>query len=171
MSVQTRPPRPGDGEGMARVWLSAGAYYASLDPALFQVPSTDGLAESFEADIAEIADKGATSESSDTLRLVAEQEGQVAGWLTARLAQPAASAAHQLVRELGWIRLMVDALVVDQAQWRHGTGTALLEANGLTDNPDYALQHVPRKTPYAYRIAARFEGTRGSGSRIENRDC
>jgi GNAT superfamily N-acetyltransferase len=107
---------------MARVWLSAGAYYASLDPALFQVPSTNGLAESFEADI------GATSESSDTLRLVAEQDGQVAGWLTARLAQPAASAAHQLVRELGWIRLMVDALVVDQAQWRHGTGTALLEA-------------------------------------------
>jgi GNAT superfamily N-acetyltransferase len=52
----------------------------------------------------------------------------VAGWLTARLAQPAASVAHQLVRELGWIRLMVDALVVDQAQWRHGTGTALLEA-------------------------------------------
>jgi GNAT superfamily N-acetyltransferase len=122
MSVQIRPPRPGDGDGMARVWLSAGAYYASLDPALFQVPSTDGLAESFEADI------GATSESSDTLRLVAEQDGQVAGWLTARLAQPAASAVHQLVRELGWIRLTVDALVVDQAQWRHGTGTALLEA-------------------------------------------
>jgi GNAT superfamily N-acetyltransferase len=107
---------------MARVWLSAGAYYASLDPALFQVPSTDGLTESFEADI------GATSENSDTLRLVAEQDGQVTGWLTAHLAQPAASAAHQLVRELGWIRLMVDALVVDQAQWRHGTGTALLEA-------------------------------------------
>jgi len=125
MSVQIRPPRPGDGEGMARVWLSAGAYYASLDPALFQVPSTDGLAESFEADIADIAP---TSESSDMLRLVAEQDGQVAGWLTARLAQPAASAAHQLVRELGWIRLMVDALVVDQAHWRHGTGTALLEA-------------------------------------------
>ena len=33
MSVQIRPPRPGDGEGMARVWLSAGAYYADLDPA------------------------------------------------------------------------------------------------------------------------------------------
>ena len=71
MSVQIRPPRPGDGEGMSRVWLSAGAYYASLDPALFQVPSTDGLAESFEADIADTADIGATSESSDTLRLVA----------------------------------------------------------------------------------------------------
>ena len=33
MSVQIRLPRPGDGEGMARVWLSAGAYYADLDPA------------------------------------------------------------------------------------------------------------------------------------------
>ena len=49
--VRTDPAaRPGDGEGMARVWRSAGAYYASLDPALFQVPSTDGLAESFEAE-------------------------------------------------------------------------------------------------------------------------
>jgi GNAT superfamily N-acetyltransferase len=122
MSVWIRSARPGDGEGMARVWLSAGAYYADLDPALFQLPSADGLAESFEADI------GATSKSSDKLRLVAEQDGQVTGWLTARLEQPAASAAHQLVRELGWIRLIVDALMVDQAQWRHGTGTALLEA-------------------------------------------
>lgn len=50
-------------------------------------------------------------------------------------------------------------------------GTALLEAKGLTNNPDYALQHVPRNTHYAYRIAARFEGTHGSGSRKENRDC
>jgi len=50
-------------------------------------------------------------------------------------------------------------------------GAALLEANGLTNNPDYALQHVPRKTPYAYSILARFEGTHGTGSRIENRDC
>ena len=31
---------------MARVWVSAGAYYADLDPAHFQVPSAEGLAES-----------------------------------------------------------------------------------------------------------------------------
>jgi GNAT superfamily N-acetyltransferase len=122
MSVQIRPPRPGDGPGMARVWLSAGAYYADLDPAQFQVPSADGLAESFEADV------GATSESSGNLRLVADQDGQVAGWLTARIEHPAANPARQLVRELSWIRLVVDALVVDQATWRHGIGTALLTA-------------------------------------------
>jgi len=120
MSVQIRPPRPGDGEGMARVWLSAGAYYADLDPAFFQVPSADGLAESFEADIR------ATSASGDRLRLVAERDGQVAGWLTAHLEQPAASAAHQLVRELGWIRLIVNALVVHRAVWREGIGGTLL---------------------------------------------
>jgi hypothetical protein len=58
MSVQIRPPQPGDGEDMAQVWLSAAAYYAELEPALFQVPSADGLAGSFEADIA-AADEGA----------------------------------------------------------------------------------------------------------------
>jgi hypothetical protein len=52
MSVQIRPGRPGDGQGMARVWLDAGAYYAGLDPAHFQLPSSEGLAESFDGDLA-----------------------------------------------------------------------------------------------------------------------
>jgi GNAT superfamily N-acetyltransferase len=120
MSVQIRPPHRGDGEGMARVWLSAGAYYADLDPAHFQVPSAEGLAESFEADI------GPGRE--DALRLVAELDGLVAGWLTARIERPSARGAHQAVRELGWTRLFVDAVMVDQALWRQGIGTALLTA-------------------------------------------
>ena len=120
MSVQIRPPRPGDGEGMARVWLSAGAYYAGLDPAHFQVPSADRLAESFEA--------GPGPRGQDALQLVAELDGEVAGWVTAHIEHPAADVAYQFVRESGWTRLFVDALVVDQALWRHGIGTALLEA-------------------------------------------
>ena len=120
MSVQIRPPRPGDGEGMARVWLSAGAYYAGLDPAHFQVPSADRLAESFEADPG--------PRGQDALQLVAELDGEVAGWVTAHIEHPAAGVAYQFVRESGWTRLFVDALVVDQALWRHGIGTALLEA-------------------------------------------
>jgi GNAT superfamily N-acetyltransferase len=122
MSVQIRPPRSGDGEGMARVWLTAGAYYADLDPAHFHVPSAEGLAASFEADIK------ATSKDSDKLRLVADRDNLVAGWLTAHVEHPYTNAAHQQVRELGWTRLVVDALMVDQAVWRQGTGTALLEA-------------------------------------------
>jgi GNAT superfamily N-acetyltransferase len=122
MSVQIRPARPGDGEGMARVWLSAGAYYAELEPALFQTPSTQGLPESFDADIAE------TSDASDKLRLVAERDSLLAGWLTAHLEYPRASAAHQQVRELGWTCLIVDALMVEQVLWRRGIGTSLLAA-------------------------------------------
>jgi GNAT superfamily N-acetyltransferase len=109
---------------MARVWLSAGAYYADLDPAHFQRPSAEGLPESFEADI-RATEQGP---ASDKLRLVADAEGRVAGWLTAHVEHPRANAAHQLVRELGWRRLIVDALMVDQALWRQGIGTALLEA-------------------------------------------
>jgi GNAT superfamily N-acetyltransferase len=122
MSVQIRPGRPGDGQGMARVWLDAGAYYAGLDPAHFQLPSSEGLAESFDADLA------AKSTDADTLRLVAVRGGQVVGWLTAHVEHPAASAAHQLVRDLGWVRLVVDALMVEQALWRQGIVSGLLAA-------------------------------------------
>ena len=122
MSVRVRAARAGDGDGMARVWVSAGEYYAGFDPALFQAPSAEGLTESFEADIA------ARSMDTDSLRLVAERGGLVAGWLTAHVEYPAANAAHQLVRELGWVRLLVDALMVDRALWRQGIGTALLTA-------------------------------------------
>ena len=43
MSVTVRVPRPGDGAGMARVWLSGAAYYADLEPEYFQVPPGKGL--------------------------------------------------------------------------------------------------------------------------------
>jgi hypothetical protein len=67
MSMQIRRGRPGDGQDMARVWLDAGAYYANLDPAHFQLPSSEGLAESFDADLA------TKSSDADALRLVAER--------------------------------------------------------------------------------------------------
>jgi GNAT superfamily N-acetyltransferase len=105
---------------MARVWLSAAAYYAGLEPAYFQVPSGEAPAESFEAALG--------TGGEDVLMLVAELDGQVAGWLTARVERPAASAARQMVREPGWTRLFIDALLVDQAVWREGAGTALLTA-------------------------------------------
>src|SRR5260370_29716669 len=122
MPVQIRPARVGDGDGMARVWLTAGAYYADLDPAHFQLPSAEGLAASFDTDIE------ATRDDSDKLRLVAEQDNVVAGWLTAHVERPYASAPHQQVRKLGWVRLVVDALIVDHALWRPGARTPLLGA-------------------------------------------
>ena len=53
---------------MARVWLSAAAYYAGLEPAYFQVPSGEAPAESFEAALG--------TGGEDVLMLVAELDGQ-----------------------------------------------------------------------------------------------
>jgi GNAT superfamily N-acetyltransferase len=120
MSVTVRTPRPGDGAGLARVWLSAAAYYADLGPEYFQVPPAEGLAESFEA--------GLGTDAEDGLMLVAELHRRLAGWLTARIEHAAPGAARQMVREHGRTRLIIDALLVDQAVWREGAGTALLTA-------------------------------------------
>lgn len=101
--------------------MSAAAYYAELDPEHFQVP-----VPAAERD-AESADEGGR-DSDNSLRLVAESDGEVVGWLAARVEQPAANAAVQLTREHGWVRLLVDALIVDRGYWRGGAGTALLQA-------------------------------------------
>jgi GNAT superfamily N-acetyltransferase len=120
MAITIRPARPGDGDGMARVWASAADYYADLDPEHFQRPQPHGLAESFENSISEAG--------NDALLLVAELDGHVAGWLAARIQRPEEDAAAELAREPGWTRLAIDILIVDTPTWRHGAGTALLQA-------------------------------------------
>ena len=119
MTVTIRAARPGDGDAIARVWLSAAAYYADLDPAHFQLPSGMALAGVF--------DNAITDGGADAMQLVAELDGRVVGWLSARVAQPDENAAVELAREHGWTRLLVEVLIVDGGQWRQGTGTALLE--------------------------------------------
>lgn len=50
-------------------------------------------------------------------------------------------------------------------------GTAELLARGRTGNPDYAVNRPSSGTAYSYRIKARFEGAKGTGSRLEARVC
>lgn len=50
-------------------------------------------------------------------------------------------------------------------------GAADLFANGLTNRPAYSLRNVEVGTPYAYEVKARFEGSRGTGSRVGGRIC
>jgi hypothetical protein len=50
-------------------------------------------------------------------------------------------------------------------------GTADLIATGRTGNPDYAVKHLAPSTPYSYRIKAHFDGTRGTGTRLDSRRC
>jgi hypothetical protein len=50
-------------------------------------------------------------------------------------------------------------------------GTAELIAKGLTGHPDNAVGHHAPATPYTYRIKARFEGSKGVGTRLDARKC
>ena len=50
-------------------------------------------------------------------------------------------------------------------------GGATLNARGLTDIPTYAENQVKGGTPYSYTVDAHFDGSRGTGKRIEARAC
>jgi GNAT superfamily N-acetyltransferase len=119
--VVVRPATPGDGAGLAHSWLDAASYYAALDPDVFQVPTGEGLAEWFEQLLAR-------ARAPDTIWLVAEIAGRVVGDINARLDRPITDAARQLVREVGQVRVFVNALGVQAAYRRRGVGTRLLEA-------------------------------------------
>jgi GNAT superfamily N-acetyltransferase len=120
-SILIREPRAGDGDGLARSWIDAGSYYAQLNPDLFQVPAVDGLAAELETWVL-----NTTAEA--TLVRVAEHNGGVVGFIHATIQPPLPTAAHQFVRDVALTRVTIDALIVQQAYWRHGIGTQLLSS-------------------------------------------
>ena len=50
-------------------------------------------------------------------------------------------------------------------------GNALLLATGLTADPAYSVGRARPLSPVKYHVQARFQGTRGTGQRIELRRC
>lgn len=50
-------------------------------------------------------------------------------------------------------------------------GNAMLMANGNTGNPEYSVGRVSQTTPYSYRMQARFDEQRGTGTRLDTRPC
>lgn len=119
--IHIRTAQPGDGQALAQIWLDAGAYYASLDVELFQIPEADGLAEWFEDSLRHPL-------SPDVCRLVAEQGRQVIGFIMAAIEQPVEHAAKQIVREIGQPRVLIDAVAIREVHRRKGLGTRLMAA-------------------------------------------
>jgi len=58
----------------------------------------------------------------------------------------------------GWLRLQGDI---------QSDGNAKLDAKGLTGDPKFNVKSVQKGVPYAYQVAARFEGSRGTGRRVQ----
>jgi GNAT superfamily N-acetyltransferase len=120
-SILIRPERRGDGQGLALVWLDIANYYAEIDPERFQIPDAEGLADWFEQGLS-------VSKPEHRFEYVADLDGQVVGLVAALTEEPHASASRQLIRELSYTRLIVNALAVRRSFWRHGIGRQLLTA-------------------------------------------
>ena len=120
-SLVVRPARPSDATDLARNWIDVARHYAELDADAFQIPAADGLVAWFE----ELLHR---PRSADAVWLVAELDGRVVGDVAARLERPIEDAARQLLRDLGRVRLYVDALGVEEAYRRRGVGARLMHA-------------------------------------------
>ena len=104
---------------MATAWCDAGRFYVKVSADDFQVPDEDGLVDWLECGVE------AMTSDPDLALLVAEVDGDVAGWVGARLVTPASDARWQLQREHAVTRLIVDAVAVAEEHRGAGAGVDL----------------------------------------------
>jgi GNAT superfamily N-acetyltransferase len=120
-AVVVRRFKPGDGLGISRISLENGAYYERIAPEYFKQPDRDGLIELIEEDSEWRA-------SENNLALVAEVDGEVAGYLEASIQAPMETARWQSQRDLGHTRLFINYVGTADAYKRMGVATKLVEA-------------------------------------------
>ena len=121
MRVEVRAAQPGEGAGLAEVWLENARYYVDLFPDDFRMPDELGLAESIE-------ERLAASASASQLRLVARVDGVVAAFVSARLIDPDEGAAREMLADRVHRRVHIEALGTANAFQRQGLATRLVEA-------------------------------------------
>jgi hypothetical protein len=88
MAVMIREAREDDAAGIVRLSQENSAYHVQLAPEHFRLPDEEGLVEFIEND-------REWREGPDTLALVAEDDGVVAGYLEASLQRPDETARWQ----------------------------------------------------------------------------
>jgi ribosomal protein S18 acetylase RimI-like enzyme len=118
--IVVREFRSGDGEAIARISRENTAYYSRLAPEYFKEPDQEGFVEYIESD-------GDWRASPDNLSLVAEVDGQVAGYLEASLQPPHETARWQGQRDLAVPRLFINYVGTADEFKRQGVATRLVE--------------------------------------------
>ncbi len=115
-----RAARPGDGKAIAALSHDSATYYRELAPEDFRLPDDDGQAQWLDSFL--------PADGEREIALVAELDGDVVGYLEARLEEPLDSAGYQTNPELAERRLFVNALLTARSHWRRGVGSALVDA-------------------------------------------
>ncbi|MFL5936423.1 MAG: GNAT family N-acetyltransferase [Gaiellaceae bacterium] len=110
-----------DAAGIASLSRENGAYYAHIAPDRFRVPDENGFVDFIRNDMDWRA-------RPDTLSLVAEVDGEVAGYLEASLQPPLDSAPWQSQRDVGETRLLINFVGTADRHKRQGVATELVEA-------------------------------------------
>jgi GNAT superfamily N-acetyltransferase len=121
MSVEIRAALPGDGPGLAQIWLDSARYYVRLFPDDFREPDETGLVDWFETLLARSRDES-------ELHLVAVANGTVAAFVYARLTEPDGHANRQMLADYPYRRVHVEALGTADGYQRRGLATQLVEA-------------------------------------------
>lgn len=82
LAAQIRPATTADAEGITRVFLESADHHARIDPERYFVPERDLIVEHYRTG------QQHPSQTHRTITLVAEIEGEIAGFLDARLREP-----------------------------------------------------------------------------------
>lgn len=119
-AITIREAQDTDAAGIARIGLENSAYHVRLAPDIFRMPDEDGFVEF-------IANDTEWRALSTSLALVAEVDGEIAGYLEATLQEPVESARWQGQRDLGEFRLHINYVGTSDKLKRQGVGTRLVE--------------------------------------------
>jgi GNAT superfamily N-acetyltransferase len=121
VAVAIREARADDAVGIARLSRENNIYYVELAPEFFRLPDEEGFVEFIKSG-------REWREGPDTLALVAEDDGAVAGYLEASLQHPDETARWQGQRDLSNTRLFINFVGTADAYKRQSVATKLVEA-------------------------------------------
>jgi len=115
-SARIRPATPEDAEAIARVYTESAEHHALIDPERNHVPDRAAIAERYRSG------QQHPEDSDETITLVAEDDGQVLGFLDARLLRP----FDPMYRPTTYC--FVADVAVTAAHRSHGIGEQLMRA-------------------------------------------
>jgi GNAT superfamily N-acetyltransferase len=116
--IVVRPATRDDAQALAALSCESSAFYARLAPDLFAEGERDGFAEWIAAE---------WDDGPDTLALVAEVDGVVAGYVEAVIQEPEDWRRFFGNRDFRERRVFVNALLTAERYRRHGIATRLVE--------------------------------------------
>jgi GNAT superfamily N-acetyltransferase len=118
--IVVREFRSGDGHALLRMSQENARYHTRLAPDYFKEPDEEGFVDFIEGDTE-------WRSSPDNLSLVAEADGEVAGYLEASVQAPLETAQWQGQRDLAETRLYVNYVGTLDVFKRKGVATRLVE--------------------------------------------